>query len=151
MMDNSSDEKGKVIHLKEQYLEGQVMSIRATNIVPISSQSCDVQEVWLGYSDKMFRIKHVHKGELGAIEISEMDHCAAAFGREVSIRMTDSVEYDHSTYEDGELDALTFRWDDTWLHIFRMEYDLAFTRNAFDLTSDNQCPMHSGEPTLVFE
>ena len=147
MMDNSLYE---VTHSQDTRLLGKVISIHISSIEPINYQSCDVQTVTIEYEDKIIIAKHVPNKDLGSIHLSQLDknHNFSA-GRQVAIDSSDLITYDHSTYENGELDSVSFLWNDTWLHIFRMEYNLAFTRSSCDLTAEKCWPSASGEPTLM--
>lgn len=152
MENNMNNELDQIIHIQEEYLQGRVLSIRISSVLPINCQSCDVQEVILEYEDKTVVATYLTNGELGAIHLTQTDKDLSHIrGRQVVIEPSDIVIYNHSTYENGELDSLSFTWNDTWLHIFRMEYDLAFTRSSFDLTSEEGWPSKNQEPHLMWK
>ena len=138
-----------ISRIQESDFLGQVRSIHIQDILPINGQSYDVQDIIIEYEDKVLQLKHVPNGEFGSIHITiQKNEHTQLFGHRIQIEECDQITYDHSTYEDSELDSITFRWNKTWLHIFRLEYDLAITRSSFDLTADSGWPSKEGEPEL---
>ena len=142
----------EVTHAHDMLFQGNVLSIYLSSITPINNQSCDVQKIYLEYADRVIILEHRANNELGSIytiQVGKEDFFVA--GKQITMNADDTIMYRHSTYENGELDALSFSWNDTWLHIFRMEYDLAVTRSSFDLTSDEGWPSENGEPHLMWK
>lgn len=141
-----------IIHTHDILFQGNILSIYLSSITPVNYQSCDVQKIYLEYADKIIILEHRANGESGsirAIRAGKQDFYVN--GNQMIIESDDTVTYRHSTYENDELDALSFSWNDTWLHIFRTEYDLAITRSSFDLTSENGQPSKKQEPHLIWK
>lgn len=142
----------EITHTHDILFQGNILSIYLSSITPVNYQSCDVQKIFLEYSDKIIILQHEANDELGSIHTTQtgkQDSCID--GKQVIIESDDTITYRHSTYENNELDALTFSWNDTWLHIFRMEYDLAITRSSFDLTSKEGWSSKKQEPYLIWK
>ena len=136
----------------EGYLEGEVMAIHISDdcFMSISHQSCDFMEAIFEYAGKLYHFEHEECGEDGVINIGRCSSFNPQMYKHIVRPEAGSkIRFEKIIYsEDGRIDGIAFRWDDTWLFVYTSEHNLILTRSSFDLSDDNGYPEASEEPPL---
>ena len=94
--------------------------------------------------------EHERSGEDGAINIGSL----SSFNPEVYRHIVkpadgETIRFEKIVYsENGDIEGIAFRWNDTWLFVFTSEHNLILTRSSFDLSDDGGWPEAPVEPAL---
>lgn len=122
----------------EKYLQGEVLAIHMEDdgFTGISHQSCDFLEAIIEYTDKKYVIRHDRRIKDGNVRV---DHRSGfnpkIYCRTVKPAAGETIRFEKIVYDEtGEIEAIVYRWNDTWLFIFVGEHELVLTRSSFDLT-----------------
>ncbi|MBQ0038368.1 MAG: hypothetical protein KBS74_06835 [Clostridiales bacterium] len=134
------------------YLCGEIVAIHIAEdeFMGISHQSCDFTEAIFEYTDRRLHFEHEEYEEDGAINIGECGSFNPQYYKYIVRPESGSkIRFEKIIYtEDGRIDGIAFRWDDTWLFVFTDEYNLILTRSSFDLSDDSDYPVAHEEPSL---
>ena len=155
---NSGDDvTGPPLHIfrddPEGYLEGEVSAIYISDdqFMPISEQSCDFTKAIFEYNGKIYSFEHEEQEEGGAIDILLCSSFEPqGFKYVIRPGAGSKIRFEKIIYsEDGRIDGIAFRWDDTWLFVYTDEYNLILTRSSCDLSDESIIYPEASEAPLL--